>query len=211
MQMAKGLFGLGAFILILAGTTAWILQTGVLYQTGQQFYDACWAKAHANGKEPESPEQAAQWGSCQETADAALFDAGFIFAGNPENAVTPQLKAVVMACPSSWSEIPIDGVWSLAVSRIAQQGGPTPYRFRFMLKHAMSLLESFSAFGLAALPSLAPRGVSVDCKAFGILGLGEDLRAVQGRANGDCKLPSCRANGAGEVDRHDASPEVRKG
>ena len=208
MQML-GLFGLGAFILILAGTTAWILQTGIGIKPGRQFYDACWAKAHANGKEPESPEQAAQWGSCQETADAALFDAGFIFAGNPENAVTPQLKAVVMACPSSWSEIPIDGVWSLAVSRIAQQGGPTPLD-RFMparnvvVRVFQRRWPSCATVARAnGFPLITKHSGSWDwaktcepCKAEQ-MAIANSLAAAQARASG--------------MDRHDASPEVRKG
>jgi hypothetical protein len=98
--------------------------TGLFYQTGAQYYDVCWRKAHANGREPESPEQAARWSKCESTANAALFGAGFVFSGNPQYATTPQLKALIAACPSNYRDIPITGAWFLAVQLIEDSGGP---------------------------------------------------------------------------------------
>jgi hypothetical protein len=99
--------------------------SGAFYQTGAEFYGTCWKKAHANGREADSPEQAAQWAACEETANAALYNAGFIYAGNPEYSVTPQLKAVEAACPSSYSDLPIGGAWILVVQMTQDAGGPT--------------------------------------------------------------------------------------
>ncbi len=98
--------------------------TGVFYQTGAQYYDTCWRKAHANGHDPDSPEQAARWSKCEATANAALFGAGFVFSGNPEYATTPQLKALIAACPSNYTDIPITGAWFLAVQLIEDSGAP---------------------------------------------------------------------------------------
>jgi hypothetical protein len=97
---------------------------GVFYETGAQFYQSCWEKAHAIDSEPSSPEQAARWAQCERAAEPALFADGFIFAGAPEYAVTPQLRAIQLACPSR-GQIPLTGAWYLAVGIIQNSGGPT--------------------------------------------------------------------------------------
>jgi len=68
----------------------------------------------ANGREANSPEQAAEWATCDETAKTAVYRHGFVFAGNADYAVTPQLKAVRAACPSMYSDVPLTGIWALA-------------------------------------------------------------------------------------------------
>lgn len=100
-----------------------LLQSGVPYQTGHQWYEDCWRAQHANGKEASSPSEAATWAQCQPVAERALFDAGWVFSGNPEYAVTPQLKAVTAACPSNYSDIPIAGIHYLVVPEIEKAGG----------------------------------------------------------------------------------------
>jgi hypothetical protein len=123
--LARPSSGSSPFWLILILIGLGLCYAGVFYQTGAQFYDTCWKKAHANGREPDTPAQAAQWSACEETADAALFNAGFVFSGNREYAVTPLLKALVAACPSNYSDIPMVGTWDLAVKLIQDTGGPT--------------------------------------------------------------------------------------
>jgi len=113
------------WLFLIAGVIAALCYNGAFYQTGAQFYKSCWQKSHANGKEPSSPEQAASWASCESTADNALFGAGFVYAGNPLYAVTPQLKAVGLACPNGYNQIPVGGPWILAVEWIQNDGGPT--------------------------------------------------------------------------------------
>jgi hypothetical protein len=122
--MGRASFGSYAFALIVIAIGLGLCYGGVFYQTGAQFYEACWQKAHANNREPDSPEQAARWATCGGTTDDALFNAGFIFSGNPVFAVTPQLKAVDAACPSNYSDLPMDGAWYLAVKMIQDSGGP---------------------------------------------------------------------------------------
>jgi hypothetical protein len=110
---------------LFAGVIALCCYTGLFYQTGAQYYDVCWKKMHANGKEPDSPELAAKWASCDTTTDDAFHGAGFIFAGNPIYAVSPQLKAVQRACPNGYSEVPIGGMWLEIVQMIQDSGGPS--------------------------------------------------------------------------------------
>ena len=66
----------------------------------------------------------------------ALFEAGYIFSGDPEYAVTPELKAVSRSCPSNFSNIPIGGVQLLALDMIEQDGGTT-FVDRFMKPDSM--------------------------------------------------------------------------
>lgn len=47
---------------------------GFFFQTGSQFYRTCWERANATeGAQPKSPEQAAEWASCQRTAEVAFL------------------------------------------------------------------------------------------------------------------------------------------
>jgi hypothetical protein len=98
---------------------------GVIYQNGGQYYATCWKKMHAKGAEADSPEQAAEWAKCEDTALAASYGEGFVFGGNPEFGVTPQLKAVEAACPSAWSDFAPEGAWQFVVERVQDTGGPT--------------------------------------------------------------------------------------
>jgi hypothetical protein len=122
MPTSNNSSGIG-FLLFVAGVVAVCCYTGLFYQTGAQYYDVCWRKLHANGKEPDSPELAAKWASCESTTDEAFYGAGYIFAGNPQYAVTPQLKAVQGACPNAYTEVPIGGMWIEVVNMIEGSGG----------------------------------------------------------------------------------------
>jgi len=97
--------------------------SGVFFETGSNWYSACWHKAHDH-RAPNSPEEAAFWVSCRIEAENAFFGAGFIAAGNPNYAVTPQLKAIQAACPSAYTEIPLDGPSELIVGMVENAGGP---------------------------------------------------------------------------------------
>jgi hypothetical protein len=107
--------------LIIAAFLCW---TGVVYQTGANWYSTCWQKAHQN-RQPASPEEAASWATCSAASDEAFFEAGFIYAGNPQYAVSPQLKAIQAACPNAWNEIPLDGPYPVIVEMIQNKGGPS--------------------------------------------------------------------------------------
>lgn len=110
--------------LVLLVAVGWALQKGWFYQTGQQWFDSCWASVNANGRSAASPEEATAWAQCGPVVDKALFDAGYVFSGNPQYAVIPQLHALAAACPSNYTDIPLAGPYSLAVSLIQDAGGP---------------------------------------------------------------------------------------
>lgn len=110
-------------LLMLAAAISWAIHAGWFYQTGSQWFDACWRAKHSTSG-PQTPDEAVSWGKCKYTTEKSLFDAGFVFAGNPAYAVTPELKAVVNACPSNYSDIPMSGPQFLAVDMAEEQGGP---------------------------------------------------------------------------------------
>jgi len=112
-------------VLIITAVAGWLCYRGAFYQTGAQFYSRCWQRMHVNGREANSPEQAAEWATCDEMAKTAVYRHGFVFAGNREYAVTPQLKAVRAACPSMDGDVPRTGIWALAVQMIQDSGGTT--------------------------------------------------------------------------------------
>src|SRR5882672_9724914 len=115
-----GTFFVIVFVLGLALAAAY---SGWLYQTGQQWFENCWQAQHSP-EGPKTPRQAVSWGTCEQTTKRALFNAGFVFAGNPQFAVTPELKALVQACPSNYSDVPIGGPHLIAVDLVVQRGGP---------------------------------------------------------------------------------------
>jgi hypothetical protein len=112
-------------VLIITAVAGWLCYRGTFYQTGAQFYASCGQRMHANGHEANSPEQAAQWATCDETAKTAVYRHGFVFGGSPDYAVTPQLQAVRAACPSMYGDVPLTGIWALAVQMIQDSGGAT--------------------------------------------------------------------------------------
>jgi len=112
-------------VLIIAAVAVYLCNRGTFYQTGAQFYSTCWQRLHVNGREATSAEQAVQWATCDATAMTAVYRHGFVFAGDPHYAVTPQLKAVGAACPSLYSDVSRAGIWALAVQMIHDSGGPT--------------------------------------------------------------------------------------
>lgn len=94
------------------------------YQTGQQWFESCWSYTKSTDHTPKSPAEESAWQQCEPEIRRALFDAGYIFGGNPDYAVTPELKAVEAACPNGWSEIPMSGVNVMAIDLITRDGGP---------------------------------------------------------------------------------------
>ena len=112
--------------LVLVGLATMLAGCDNSYQTGADWFHNCWNALHSKDGKPATPEEAIAWAKCAPTAERALYDAGYIIAGSPEYAVTPQLQAIGRACPSSWSDIPLFGVQELAVNLIEKAGGPAP-------------------------------------------------------------------------------------
>ncbi|REE21198.1 hypothetical protein B0G71_4350 [Paraburkholderia sp. BL27I4N3] len=110
-------------ILVIAAGVAYAAHSGWFYQTGQQWFDSCWSSI--NSKAPaSSATEATAWAQCEPQTKRALFDAGYIFSGNPQYAVTPELQAVTTACPSNFTDIPMAGIQIMAVDMIEKDGGP---------------------------------------------------------------------------------------
>ena len=101
---------------------AWVAQTGMIYQTGQQWYETCWTSIHAK-REANTAQEAKAWRQCSPLAEESVFNAGYIFAGQPP--ITAPSKALADACPGSWSDLPLGGIHVLVVRLIEEQGGPT--------------------------------------------------------------------------------------
>jgi len=110
-------------VVIVALALAWVIQAGWIYQTGYDWFTSCWTAVNSH-REASSPQEASAWAQCEPVAKRALFNAGFVFAGDPRYEVTPALQAIVQSCPSSYSDLPIGGVYLLAVPLIQQNGGP---------------------------------------------------------------------------------------
>lgn len=118
-------------ILLAILAAAALAYSGVFYDTGQQYDETCWAKkAKANEKpldleEPKasSPSQAIMWAKCEVETQRAVYRGGLIFAGRADDS-DREAVALVKACPSSWSDVPMGGAYYLTVDLIEQQGGP---------------------------------------------------------------------------------------
>lgn len=111
-------------IVILAAIAAWAAYAGAFYQTGQDWYNACWTSQHAR-RAAETPQESITWSRCEPVTLRAFFGAGFIAPGEAARAVTQAERAVAQACPSSYSDVPIGGLSFLAVRLIEASGGPT--------------------------------------------------------------------------------------
>lgn len=101
--------------------------SGVFYDTGQQYYEACWAKKAATKtfvEEPQAsnPSQSIMWKKCEIETERAVYRAGLIFASHAEE--DAEMLALEKACPSSWSDLPMAGAYYLTIDLVEQRGGP---------------------------------------------------------------------------------------
>lgn len=110
------------YLVVFIALVSWLAYSGLFYQTGKQWFDSCW-QAQNSKEGPKTPDEAASRGKCKYIAEKSLFESGFIFSGNPEHAVTPELKEIVAACPSNYSDIPFGGPQILAVDMVESHGG----------------------------------------------------------------------------------------
>lgn len=104
---------------------AFVVQDGWLYDTGRLWLSDCWQAANAasSNRKPTNADEAIGWARCEPTVKRALFEEGFVFTGNPEYAVTPELQRLNAACPSNYSDIPVGGIHLLAIPLILENGG----------------------------------------------------------------------------------------
>lgn len=116
---------LGLFI---AGCLIWATAHGAFYVTGHQWYEACWEKAAATHgfDQPKAPDanKAILWENCETTAQRALYQSGMLVAGQYANAPIQQVQLVENACPRSFNDVPMGGIFFLAVELVQKSGGP---------------------------------------------------------------------------------------
>jgi hypothetical protein len=111
-------------VAVLAFTTV----TAYGYETGSQYYEACWelssqVKArHLSDPDPvpKSPEQEALWNSCAPLTFTALIEAGFAFANHNE------AGNLLGFCPDRSSDMPnfLPSIYLVTVAEITRIGGP---------------------------------------------------------------------------------------
>jgi hypothetical protein len=118
-------------VLVILGAAAVGASSCVLYDTGQDYYEACWAKkAKAqedplNWEEPRasSPSEAIRWAKCEIETQRAIYRSGLMFAGRVQDG-DRAATALAAVCPSSWSDVPMAGAYYLTVDLVERNGGP---------------------------------------------------------------------------------------
>lgn len=123
-------------VLVICGAIAYAASTGAFYVTGKQWFDSCWTAQHSQ-RQANSPEEAVSWGSCEKTASSAIFNAGFMFAEDRSEAITPPVRAIADVCPNGGTDLPLGGVAVLGVDLVQDEGGP---RFRDRFTPARELI-----------------------------------------------------------------------
>lgn len=118
MEELLGLGFIAGLIFVVLAVGGWLP-----YKTGKEWYDTCWQAHNSESGKPKTPEEAADWKQCEPVAERALYEAGFIFSGNPDQATTKPLKAVAEACPSNYSDVPLGGINLLVLAQVEQMGG----------------------------------------------------------------------------------------
>jgi len=92
--------------------------------TGKAYYETCWElKTKTKGiaePTPSTPYQAGQWKQCEPVARRAVFASGLIFAGRETGEDYDRLRG---ACPDSYSEVPMAGIFYLYVNDTEAAGG----------------------------------------------------------------------------------------
>jgi hypothetical protein len=125
---------------------------GAFGTTGAQWYEACWEKSvrqrenWTKGKEPLSSDghRALIWADCDVEAERGAYAMGMIFHRSffvPDHTTHPEAFALALACPSDKRDVPIGGLYLLALDLVQKQRGPSFFdRFlpaRFMIGRAM--------------------------------------------------------------------------
>lgn len=98
----------------------------VFYLTGYNYAELCWEATQI--KSPETPKdfkdvmEKAKFNDrtkqCELIANKAMFGRGYVTAGNPDYAVTPELKEIQKYCPNSFNQLPIFGLHYWVVGQL---------------------------------------------------------------------------------------------
>lgn len=115
--------------LVIAVVFVVLALNGLLYQTGEQWYQSCWQKLYSTEgwqePKPTTPEQAAAWNQCQLLAEKVTYDQGIIFTSywSEKDLSTSKYKEVHLNCPSELEDVPSGGWYIFFVKAIEANGG----------------------------------------------------------------------------------------
>jgi hypothetical protein len=118
-------FKVSGALLLTAAIAGWYLvQTATFYPTGTAYYEACWDKrtrTDAGGEAHASdPYRDIIWSNCEAIARRAMFDAGMIFAGEPESDQDTSALKLKAACPRVLSTL-----YLTVLDELQASSGPT--------------------------------------------------------------------------------------
>jgi len=120
------------FGLIVVGIAivAGLAYSGTFYATGKQWYEGCYEYKVEGEKagilseaKTSNPYKAILWKNCEPTSRRGIFKAGHLLAGNP--GYDRGAVALGDTCPSSWTDVPLDGTYILTLRLLQEQGGPS--------------------------------------------------------------------------------------
>jgi hypothetical protein len=97
-----------------------------LYLTGYGYAELCWEatqiKSPETSKDFKDVMAKAKFNDrakqCELIANKAMFGRGYVTAGNPDYAVTPELKEIQKYCPNSFNQLPIFGLHYWVVAQL---------------------------------------------------------------------------------------------
>ena len=84
-------------VVAVVAAIAWMTHAGIFYQTGTQWFQACWAQRNAN-RPPGTLDEKLAWAKCEPMPQRVAYTAGYEFP-DAAPAVTAELEAVKNACP----------------------------------------------------------------------------------------------------------------
>jgi hypothetical protein len=115
-----------------------LINFNVFYLTGYGYAEYCWnIQQNKDASNPKDFKELMQRAKeqmkskqCELIPQRAMFGRGYVTAGNPEYAVTPELKELQKACPNSWNELPAFGLQYWVTQEVAK--GDISFMDRFL-------------------------------------------------------------------------------
>ena len=120
---------IGSFIGIAAVVSVALAYTGTFYVTGRQWYEGCYELRVEQSKvgwaKPQAADayKAALWAKCEPIVDRAMFASGLLYVGDPSRDLGA--AALGSSCPSMWSDMPMVGMYHLAIDLVQTANAPT--------------------------------------------------------------------------------------
>ena len=97
---------------------------GTPYPIGRQYYEACWRKLHSSEAHAGEPYEDLLWANCNSVIKRAMFEAGMLFAGEPENGDDVEAIELKRVCPDFWQA---GALLKHTLDRIQTSGGPSTW------------------------------------------------------------------------------------